>query len=550
MTTPNLTRALAARRALLGLRPEQIADHASIQVMDVGRIERGDEDVRLDLVIGYAAALGCAITLRGADADVAPSAPCPQAAATVAADLGRLRAEFAACREGIDLSPTALARYSNLTAKTVFALERGPQIPKLSTAVAHAARFGLSLSLCGRDDRMPARTIREVVAADMARIYERIGSTTKSTSSHHMKAPRSEMEGAVAQVLSTAYVALGVPARAFAQSIAVDWKTIVPEGVPSFTGRFCTTAKVASRLGFRILVLPASVDLASIVGGRGAAPVDEPDLSDAQACAAAGVFAARRRELGLGYADVHRLGGGSASTTRNIETNPNNATLAFLCQYAAILGLTVAAVPEAAVPDALAACRTSKPAVPRAPLPENGAVRHFNPDVDARKRRIMAELCGAVASAGPKAPRDQDAASVLGLPVRAVEGLATGRRYRARMVEFAGLLRAAGVILVFEDVPRGFRAEFGTKPSAEGEIAAFFAGAVVHRQGLGLSHGAAGLKVGISGSRFQHIEEGDPKTLTTSLILYAEALGLSWRIEALPASARAGAVEKTLQPTS
>lgn len=550
MTTHNLIRDLATRRALLGLRPERIAEHAAIQVMDVGRIERGDDDVRLDLVVGFAAALGCAVTLRATDAEIAETAPCPRAFETTAADLDRLRAEFAACRQGIDLSPTALARYSNLTAKTVFALERGPQIPKLSTAVAHAARFGLSLSLCTRDDRTPADALRELSAAGKAEIYGRIGSSTKSTSSHHMKTPRSEMEGAVAQVLADAYTALGVPARAFARSVAVDWKTIVPEGVPSFTGRFGTTAKVASRLGYRILVLPAALDAAGIVADRKASPVDEPDLSDAQALAAAGAFSARRRELDFGYAHIQRLGGGTAPTIRNIEANPNNATLAFLCQYAAILGLTIAAVPEAAVADVLAACGTWKLAPARSQVPSEAAVRHFNPDVDARKRSIMTELCAAVASAAGKPPGDRDAAEALGLPVRAVEGISTGRRYRARMVEFAGLLRAAGAILVFEDAPRGFSAEFGAKASAEDEIRVFFEGALVHRQGLGLSHAAAGLKVGISASRFQHMEEGDPKTLTTSVVLYAEALGLSWRIASRPGRSRRGAVEKTLHPAA
>lgn len=550
MTTPNLIRDLADRRALLGLRPERIAEHASIQVVDVGRIERGDEDVRLDHVLGYAAALGCAVTLRGEGGSVAATTPLPKAAAAVSGDLERLRAEFAACRVGIDLSPTALARYSNLTAKTVFALERGPQIPKLSTAAAHAARFGLSLVLCARDDRTPAGAIRDLVAADKAGIYERIGSTTRSASSHHVKKPRSEMEGIVAQVLADAYAELGVPARAFARSIALDWKTIVPEGVPSFTGRFGTTAKVAARLGYRLLVVPAALDLQGIVDGRTATPSDEPDLSDAQALAAARAFAARRNELRLGYADVQRLGGGSIKTTRNVEENPNNATLAFLCQHAKALGLSIAAVPEASAGDVAAACGTSTPASARTPLPSNGAVRHFNPDVDARKRKIMVELCGAVASAAARSVGDLDAARELDLPARAVEGLADGRRHRARMVEFAGLLRAAGVVLVLEDVAGGFRAEFGTKASAAGEIGAFFGRAVVHRQGLGLLHDAAGGKVGISGSRFQHMEGGDPKILTTSLILYAEALGLAWRIERRPGAGRAGASSKKLQPAA
>lgn len=538
MTTPNLARDLSARRALLGLRPEQIAGYASIQVMDVGRIERGDEDVRLDLVLGYAAALGCAITLRRGQGDgegePTESAPCDGASAAVAGDLAQLRAEFAACREGVDLSPTALARYSNLTAKTVFALERGPQIPKLATASAHATRFGLSLALCASGDRTPSETIAGLVAADKAAIYERIGSTTRSTSSHHMKAPRSAMEGTVAKVLADAYAALGLPARAFARSIAVDWKTIAPEGVPSFTGRFGTTAKVASRLGYRLLALPASLDVADIVDGREASPSDEPDLSDAQALAVARAFSARRRELGIGFAEIQRLGGGSAKTTRNVEENPNNATLSFLCQHAASVGMSIVAVPESAVADVLDACGAPKPAAPRAARPANGATRHFNPDVDARKREIMADLCRAVASVASATVRDADAARVLDMPIRAVEGLADGRRYRARMVEFAALLRAAGTILVLEDVERGFRAEFGRDASAVDEIGAFFGRAVVHRQGLGLLHGAAGGKVGISGSRFQHMEDGDPKILTTSLVLYAEALGLRWRIERNP----------------
>lgn len=549
MTTPKLIRDLADRRALLGMRPERIAAHASMQVVEVGRIERGDDDVRLDLVLAYAAALGCAVTLRGpGDAAVAVAAASEGAASVVAGDLALLRAEFAACREGVDLSPTALARYSNLTAKAVFALERGPNVPKLSTAAAHAARFGLSLVLCARDHRTPPTTIRDLVAADRAGIYERIGSTTKSASSHHVKKPRSEMEGAVAQVLTDAYAALGVPARAFARSISVDWKTIVPEGVPSFTGRFGTTAKVASRLGYRLLVVPAPLDLSGIVDGVAATPSHDPDLSDAQALAAARAFAARRRELALGYAELQRLGGGSVMTTRNVEENPNNATLAFLCRHAAALGLSIAAVPEASVADVLAACGASPPASPRRSPSGAGAGRHFNPDVDARKRRIMVDLCGAVASGARKAARDQDAARELGLPVRAVEGLAEGRRYRARMVEFAGLLRAAGAVLVLEDAERGFQAEFGAAASTVGEIEAFFGRALVHRQGIGLTHDAAGTKVGIGGSRFQHMETGDPKILTTSLVLYAEALGLSWRIERRARSGRAAALEKELQP--
>lgn len=550
MTIPSLLQDLAAQRSRLDLRPEQIAEVASILVVDVGRIERGDEDVRLDFVLAYAAALGCAVSLRSESSAV--EAPGRRAASgiDIGRDLDLLRAEFACCREALELSPTALARYCNLTAKTVFALERGPQIPKYSTACIHAARFGLSPALIAREDRTPLAALSERVAANRATIYEAIGSTTKSASSHHIKTPRSEMEGAVAAVLAEAYEELGMTARSFAQCIAVDWKTIVPEGVPSFTGRFGTTAKVASRLGFRILAIPASLDLARVVSGRDAMPVDEPDLSDAQALAVASVFKARRHELGLGFADVHRRGGGSIKTTQNIESNPNNATLAVLCQHATALGLTIAAVPEVAVADVIGAIDTPASSASGKIPTTNDAVRHFNPDVDARKRSIMAELCKAVADAGTKAFKDVDVARCLGLPVRAVEGLADGRRYRARAVEFAGLLRTAGAMLIFEDGAGGFRAELGVARSGEDEIRTFFDRGIVYRQGLGLLHGAAGDKVGISASRFQHMELGDAKILTTSLMLYAEALGLSWRIERCPGADRTAPGKKKLQPAA
>ena len=538
MSKLSLLQDLATQRRRLGLRPEQIAELASILVVDVGRIERGDEDVRLDFVLAYAAALGCAISLRSeaATADVVGART--GAAAVLGADLDRLRAEFACCRAALELSATALARYCNLTAKTIFALERGPQIPKFSTAREHAERFGLVPSLCARDDRTPLPVLSARVAADRAAIYTAIGSTTKSASSHHLKAPRSEMEGAVAEVLVKAYEELGTTARIFAASIAVDWKTIAPEGVPSFTGRFGTTAKVAARLGFRIMAVPASLPLADIVAGRKATPADEPDLTDAQALAAARTIAARRHELGLGFADVHRLGGGSIKTTQNLETNPNNATLAVLCQHAAVLGLTLAVVPDAAAEDVGNAIGRHVPSTSRKTVPANGAARHFNPDVDARKRAMMAELCKAVADVGTKTFRDADLARCLGLPARAVEGLADGRRYRARAVEFAGLLRTAGAKLVFEDPAGGFLVEFGVAESGADEIRAFFDQAIVHRQGLGLLHGPAGEKVGISASRFQHMELGDPKILTTSLMLYAEALNLRWRIEGVGVRAR------------
>jgi hypothetical protein len=175
--------------------------------------------------------------------------------------------------------------------------------------------------------------------------------------------------------------------------------------------------------------------------------------------------------------------------------------------------------------------------LPRPRPPANGAGRHFNPEVDARKRAIMIDLCKAVSSCARKSVRDGDAAALLGVPQRNVEGLADGRRHRASVVEFAALLRAAGAVLSFEDEAGGFRAEIGATSSARDEISSFFDKAIVHRQGLGLLHDVAGARIGISGSRFHRMELGDPKILATSLMLYAEALGLRWRIESPPGRA-------------
>jgi DNA-binding XRE family transcriptional regulator len=513
------------------LRPEQIAEAASILVMDVGRMERGDAEVRLDLVAAYAAALGFALTLRPDLPHLEGAAATPVTAARLAEDLERLRGEFGACREGVDLSPSALARYANLTVKTVFALERGPQIPKLSTALAHAERFGLVLCLCNRGERTPPASIREMVAADLAAIYERIGSATKSTSSHHLKEPRSEMEADVARVLSEAYSRLGIPHRAFARSIGLNWKTVFPEGIPSFTGRFQTTASVAARLGYRILAVPSDVDVGKIVSRYEAAPTEEPDLSDLQALDVARTFARRRIGLGHTFADVHRRGGPTAKTVRNVESNPVDATLALLCRYAQSMDLTMVAVPEEAAQAIRAAIDlpADVPIIRR--LPGNGAARHFNPEVEARKRAIMADLCRTVNETADKAVTAGDVAAVLCVPSAKVEGLVEGRRHRARAVEFAGLLRAAGLLLAFEDGTGGFRAQFGASSSTEDEIREFFDRTIVYRQGLGLHHEAAGIRIGISGSRLQHMELGEPKILTTSLMLYAEALGLAWRVE-------------------
>lgn len=537
MTTSSLLTTLAATRSDLGLRPEQIAQTASILVSDVGRMERGDGDVRLDLVAAYAAALGCAVTLRREASKVEGAAFTPVAASRLAADLDRLRAEFGACREGVDLTPTALARYANLTAKAVFALERGPQIPKLSTALAHAERFGLTLCLCGPDGRTPPAEIRGIVVSDLASIYDRIGSATKSTSSHHLKAPRSEMEAGVARVLAEAYAGVGIPHRAFAGSVGLNWKTIFPEGVPSFTGRFGTTASVAARLGFRILAVPADLDVEEIASAYKAKPTEEPDLSDRQALDVARMFGRRRNGLGLNFADVNRRGGATVQTVRSIESNPVDATLALLCRHAQAIDLKIVAVPQKAVKAILAAADIPDAPLDRPRPPANGAARHFNPEVDARKRAIMTGLCKAVTDAAGSPVRDRDVATALGVPPRKVEGLAEGRRYRAGTVEFAGLLRAAGVTLSFEDAARGFRAEFGASASAEDEIRAFFDKAIVHRQGLGLHHDVAGGRIGISGSRFQQMELGDAKILATSLMLYAEGLELRWRIERPPGRA-------------
>jgi DNA-binding XRE family transcriptional regulator len=531
MTSSSLLQTLAATRAALGVRPDQIAATASLPILEVGRMERADEDVRLDLVLGYAAALGCAITLRREMADFAGAALTTVDPTDLAAELELLRAEFGACREGLDLSPTALARYANLTAKTVFALERGPQIPKLSTALAHAQRFGLTLRLCARGGRTPPATVRSLVADDLAAIYERIGSATKSTSSHHLKAPCSEMEAEVARVLVEAYERLGLPHRAFARSADLNWKTIFPEGVPSFTGRFGTTASVAARLGHRILAVPAGLPVGRIVDAHGSSPVEDPDLSDVQALDLARAFARRRKELGHTFAEINRRGGATVQTVRNFETNPVGATLAQLCRHAGAIGLAIVAVPEAAVEEIRAAIGMTADVPPRPRPPANGAGRHFNPEVDARKREIMVELCRAVSSCAGRAVRDADAATLLGVPQRDVEGLADGRRYRAKAVEFAALLRATGTILRFEDKDGGFTARLGAAEAAEGEIESFFGRAAVHRQGSGLVPEAAGARIGISGSRFQHMERGDPKILTTSLMLYAEALGLAWRVE-------------------
>lgn len=531
MTSSSLLQTLAATRAALCVRPDQIAAAASIPILEVGRMERVDEDVRLDLVLGYAAALGCAITLRREEADFAGAVLTTVGPTDLAADLKLLRAEFGACREGLDLSPTALARYANLTAKTVFALERGPQIPKLSTATAHAQRFGLSLRLCARGGRTPPATVRGLVADDLAAIYERIGSATKSTSSHHLKAPCSEMEAEVARVLVEAYERLGLPHRAFARSAGLNWKTIFPEGVPSFTGRFGTTASVAARLGHRILAVPAGLPVGRIADAHGSSPVEDPDLSDVQALDLARAFARRRKELGHTFAEINRRGGATVQAVRNFETNPVGATLAQLCRHAEAIGLAIVAVPEAAVEEIRAAIRMPAEVSPRPRPPANGGGRHFNPEVDARKREIMVELCRAVSSCAGRAVRDADAATLLGKPRRDVEGLADGRRYRAKAVEFAALLRATGTILRFEDEGGGFTARFGETEAAEGEIESFFGRAAVHRQGSGLVPDAAGARIGVSGSRFQHMERGDPKILTTSLMLYAEALGLAWRVE-------------------
>lgn len=531
MTSSSLLQTLAATRAALGVRPDQIAAAASVPILEVGRMERFDEDVRLDLVLGYAAALGCAVTLRREEAGFAGAAPTAVEAADLAADLEVLRTEFGACREGLDLSPTALARYANLTAKTVFALERGPQIPKLSTALAHAERFGLSLRLCARGGRTPPATVRDLVADDLAAIYERIGSATKSTSSHHLKAPSSQMEAEVARVLVEAYERLGLPHRAFARSAGLNWKTIFPEGVPSFTGRFGTTASVAARLGHRILAVPADLPIGRIVAAHGSSPVEEPDLSDAQALDLARTFARRRKDLGHTFAEINRRGGATVQTVRNFETNPVGATLAQLCRHAGAIGLAIVAVPEAAVEEIRAAIGVPAEVPPRPRPPANGAGPHFNPEVDARKREIMVELCRAVSSCARGAVRDADAATLLGVPRRDVEGLADGRRYRAKAVEFAALLRATGTILRFEDEGGRFTARFGEAEAAEGEIESFFGRAAVHRQGSGLVPDAAGARIGVSGSRLQHMERGDPKILTTSLMLYAEALGLAWRVE-------------------
>lgn len=531
MTSSSLLQTLAATRATLGVRPDQIAAAASVPILEVGRMERVDEDVRLDLVLGYAAALGCAITLRREEADLAGAVLTTVGPTDLAADLELLRAEFGACREGLDLSPTALARYANLTAKTVFALERGPQTPKLSTALAHAERFGLSLRLCARGGRTPPATVRGLVSDDLAAIYERIGSATKSTSSHHLKAPSSEMEAEVARVLVEAYERLGLPHRAFARSAGLNWKTIFPEGVPSFTGRFGTTASVAARLGHRILAVPAGLPVRRIADAHGSSPVEDPDLSDVQALDLARAFARRRKELGHTFAEINRRGGATVQTVRNFESNPVGATLAQLCRHAEAIGLAIVAVPEAAVEEILAATGVPAEVPPRPRPPANGAGRHFNPEVDARKREIMVELCRAVSSCARGAVRDADAATLLGVPRRDVEGLADGRRYRAKAVEFAALLRATGTILRFEDEGGGFTARFGEAEAAEAEIESFFGRAAVHRQGSGLVPDAAGARIGVSRSRFQHMERGDPKILTTSLMLYAEALGLAWRVE-------------------
>jgi transcriptional regulator with XRE-family HTH domain len=488
-------------------------------------------------VAAYAAALGCAVTLRREASKVEGAAFSPVSASRLAADLDRLPAEFGACREGVDLTPSALARYANLTAKTVFALERGPQIPKLSTALAHAERFGLTLCLCGPDGRTPTDAIREIVVSDLASIYDRIGSATKSTSSHHLKAPRSEMEAGVARVLAEAYEGVGIPHRAFASSVRLNWKTIFPEGVPSFTGRFGTTASVAARLGYRIVAVPADLEVGKIASAYEATPAEEPDLTDAQALDLARMFARRRLALGHTFGEVHRRGGATAQTVRNIESNPVDATLAVLCRHAQAIGLSIVAVPEGAVGEILAAVGTPEVVPARPRLPGNGAGRHFNPEMDARKREIMIDLCKAVSSSARKSVRDGDVAALLGVPRRNVEGLADGRRYRARVVEFAALLRAAGTVLSFEDEAGGFRADIGATGSAQDEISSFFDKAIVRRQGLGLLHEVAGARIGISGSRFQHMELGDPKILATSLMLYAEALGLRWRIERLPGRA-------------
>lgn len=529
MTTSSLLQTLSATRAVLGVRPDQIAAAASVPVLEVGRMERGDEDVRLDIVLGYAAALGCAITLRREEAGIEGAAPSTPDAAQLAGDLQRLRAEFGACREGLDLTPSALARYANLTVKTVFALERGPQIPKLSTALAHAGRFGLSLRLCARDGRTPPATVRGLVADDLAAIYERIGSATKSTSSHHLKAPGSEMEAEVARVLVEAYEVLDLPRRAFARSAGLNWKTIFPEGVPSFTGRFGTTTSVAARLGHRILAVPADLPVARIAAAHASSPVEKPDLTDFQALDLARAFARRRKELGHTFAEINRRGGATVQTVRGFETNPVGATLAQLCRHARAIGLAIVAVPEGAVGEILAAIGSpvEGPSQPRPPA--NGAGRHFNPEVDARKRTIMVELCKAVSSCGRGSVRD--GAALLGVPRRDIEELADGRRYRAKAVEFAALLHATGTVLCFEDEAGGFTARFGSAETPEDEIATFFGRAAVHRQGSGLVPDVAGARIGISGSQFQEMERGDPRILTTSLILYAEALGLAWRVE-------------------
>lgn len=512
-------------RLSLGLGTEDVSAASGLTMIDVGRIERGDAEIRLDAVIAYAAAVGrSAVLSPGPLPRSARLPPENLSPAELAAELERLRGVFKDCRETTGLSPTAFSRIAGMLVKTVFALERGPQTPRFSTALVHAERFGLTLALSPFGEGERPDLIEACVVPALPSILSRLEESCTATSSYFEKAPRNEMEAAIERTLREEVELSGLKPRGLAQRMDVNWKTISTGGMDfSLTGRLETVAKAATVLGFRLVAVPEHFCFQHLVAGTAPVPPEDPVFNAAMPLAIGAALTKARKRSQISDRQVEKLGI-SPKTFANILEDPRHATLSKSCEAAAVLGMKIVCVPEAAVEDVLRGAREAKPKQTRS----NSTKRtSFHPDQDAGKRALYAEFAAAVARAvGTPDPR---LATRLGWHPDKVSGLLSGARYRERLSDVIDFLRATGTTLHLSD-ETGFALALPSPAGTQADLALIGEKAIAHRQGTGTTRAALAHSLGISENAIQRSEAPDATTLTTSFLRYLHGLGISWSV--------------------